>query len=56
MKANNTSIKGKEELMKILKGIDLAQSRMLERAKLLDEELVISENGVVKRIKAREIK
>jgi len=40
---------------KILKGIDLAYQRLLSTKQKNDEELVVSKNGKIVRIKARQI-
>lgn len=45
-----------EELRnKLTFGINLAIQRMIERSKLLDEEIVIAQDGKVVRLKAREL-
>lgn len=41
---------------KITKGVELAIERLIERTKKEDGELVISENGKVVRVKARNLK
>ena len=41
---------------KITKGVKLSIERLIERTKKEDGELVISENGKVVRVKARDIK
>jgi hypothetical protein len=43
-------------LDKITKGVKLAIRRLIEERQKEDGELVISENGKVKRIKARSVK
>lgn len=40
---------------KILKGLELAYSRLLSSKQKNDEELVISRNGKIVKIKAREL-
>jgi hypothetical protein len=41
---------------KINKGLDLAFKKMIKAKQLFDGEIVVSENGIIKRIKARDIK
>jgi hypothetical protein len=41
---------------KVNKGVNLAVQRLIERTKKEDGELVISKNGKVVRIKARDLK
>lgn len=44
-----------ETMQKILKGLELVSKRLIETKKKNDGTLVIEENGVIKRIKARDI-
>lgn len=46
----------KELRNKILMGIELAYTRLLADKEKNDEDLVISRNGIIIRIKARELK
>jgi hypothetical protein len=41
---------------KIKKGLDLAYKKMIKAKQLIDGEIAVSENGIIKRIKARDIK
>jgi hypothetical protein len=41
---------------KIKKGLELAYKKMIKAKQLFDGEIAVSENGIIKRIKARDIK
>lgn len=51
-----TKIESKILVDKITKGVHLAFERLLEQTKKEDGELVISKNGKIVRVKARDLK
>ncbi len=49
---NKTEIEIKD---KILKGLDLTYKKLLKTKKKLNQDLIISENGIIKRISPKDI-
>ena len=57
MKNGKSSVPNQADSLgkKITEGIQKATQKMIEKAALLDEEVVISRNGKVQRVKAKEL-